>query len=353
MGGEAERSTGFRIASNIALIVASIAIMTWIATALDGQSAQSQTVMCYLLSGAAAGLVGYSELLSRYKDSPLRLFQTPATITYVLVNVAAGIVALDIIRILHVLQPAAHQPPDPALWLKQTLLASFGAIAFFRTSLFTIRISGSDVGIGPSAMLQALLNAADRMVDRDQAKTRAAAVKAVLANVDYQLARAPLPALCIVLMQNPEAADQDEMKRQIDALDRRQDIGDDSKMLLLGVYLIRIVGTSVLQRSVEALGTLIAKSGAPPVRQSEMAALMSTLDYAKAKTQLVDAVLKAVSDTKPEDEDAAKEQVQALDSRADMSADMKMVLLSAYLVRLVGFDKLKELIKAQGKAITK
>src|SRR6202040_1536601 len=111
------------------------------------------------------------------------------TAVYIMVNIAAGVFALGLLHIMGVLKSQSFEGPT---WLYQLMLASFGAIAFFRTSLFTVRVGGADIGIGPSAMLQALLSAADRMIDRSQAEDRAGRATDILKDVDYQRARAPL-----------------------------------------------------------------------------------------------------------------------------------------------------------------
>ena len=95
------------------------------------------TILCYWRLRCLLPLVGYGELISRYKDSPLfKLFTTFAASAYLLVNMGAGVMALDLIRIQQILATGDDW------WLKQTLLAAFGAIAFFRTSLFTVRVGG-------------------------------------------------------------------------------------------------------------------------------------------------------------------------------------------------------------------
>ena len=211
----------------------------------------------YLVVGGLAGLVGYGELVSRYQDSPGRLFGASSTPVYILVNLASGMAALGIVQATGVLKDTSPS------WLFEILLASFGAIAFFRTSLFTVRVGGTDVGIGPSALLQSLLSATDRMVDRDQAEGRAVDVAGIMRMVDYTKARAALPVLCLILVQSLTPSDQESLGRQIDSLDKRQDVDDNSKSIILGVYLIRTVGPDVLERSVSALGSQILKSPPP------------------------------------------------------------------------------------------
>ena len=237
----------------ITIAVVALALIGIIVFALPALEPTWATAFQYLVVGGVSGLVGYGELVSRYQDSPGRLFSASSTPVYILVNLAAGVAALGIIQATGTLSDTT--PP----WLFQILLASFGAVAFFRTSLFTVRVGGTDVGIGPSALLQSLLGATDRMVDRDQAEGRAEDVASIMRLVDYNKARAGLPVLCLILVQNLTPGDQESLGRQIESLDSRTDIDDDSKSIILGVYLIRTVGPDVLERSVSALGSQILK----------------------------------------------------------------------------------------------
>src|SRR3569833_2241525 len=217
------------------------------------------TLTMYVTVGVLTGLVGYGERVSRYHDRPADLLSASGTLLYVLVNAIAGIAALGSVLATNTLGST-----KPA-WLFQLMLAGFGAIAFFRTSLFTVRIGGTDVGIGPSALLQSQLTAAARMLDRGQAEGRAGDVANIMRNVDFKKARAALPAFCLILVQNVTPADQEQLGRQIERLGNRTDIEDQAKAIILGVYLIRAVGPDVLGRSVAALADLIVRIDPPAV----------------------------------------------------------------------------------------
>jgi hypothetical protein len=231
-----------------------ITLLVFLIPALTGAG---KITVEYIVVGTLAGLVGYGELVSRYQDNPGRLYGASPTPIYIIVNIVAGMAALKIIQATGVL--SGKSP----VWLYQMLLASFGAIAFFRTSLFTVRVGNSDVGIGPSALLQALLTAADRMLDRDQAEGRAEDVASIMRVVDYTKARAALPTLCLILVQSLTQADQESLGRQIDSLDKRNDVDAEAKSIILGVYLIRVVGADVLERSVTALAPYITRTPVP------------------------------------------------------------------------------------------
>jgi hypothetical protein len=176
---------------------------------------------------------------------------------YLLVNIAAGIAALLIVH--RFAMAAGSKVPR----LYEILLASFGSIAFFRTSLFTMRVSGADIGVGPSALLQSLLGAADRMIDRNQAQGRAIDVAGIMREISFDKARIALPSLCFILVENVTPAEQKGISDQIRSLAEATELSEDAKAVILGVYLIRQVGANVLERAVRALGAEIR--GQPPL----------------------------------------------------------------------------------------
>jgi hypothetical protein len=105
----------------------------------------------------------------------------------------------------------------------EALLAGFGAIAFFRTSLFTIRVSGTDIGVGPSTLLKALLDSSDMMLNRWQALNRGAQVRAIMEKVDFDKAKTALPTTCFTLMNEFPAAVQTSVGEQVKKLADRHD----------------------------------------------------------------------------------------------------------------------------------
>jgi len=210
----------------------------------------AQLVIVGLLSGA----VGYAELISRYRDDPRRLLAAQATALYIAANISAAIAALALVKLFDVFGGEAQRAHRT---LYEVLLASFGAIAFFRTSLFTARIGGADVGIGPSALLKSLLDASDLMINRGQAVARADEVKPIMDGVDFDKAKITLPTLCMTLVEYFPDDQKQELARQIEKLDSDASIVAGAKATILGGYLIRQFGAVVLARAVANLGPLI------------------------------------------------------------------------------------------------
>src|SRR5579859_4136781 len=122
------------------------------------------------------GVVGSSELISRYKDNAKETLGSWPAIFYIVINSVASVAALGLVR--------TNGWFTQSRWT-QILMAGISAMAFFRTSLFVVRAGDRDVGVGPSGFLQIFLAAADRAVDRKRAAARSDAVAEVMKGVDY------------------------------------------------------------------------------------------------------------------------------------------------------------------------
>ena len=196
---------------------------------------------------ALGGVVGSSELISRYKDDPGAAIKSWPAIFYILLNSAASVGALGLIH--------AGGWFATSRW-KEILMAGVSAMAFFRTSLFVVRAGDRDVAVGPSGFLQIFLTAADKAVDRQRASARSDAVARVMKGVDFNKAVKALPPYCLALMQSVSPEDQQVLKRALEALEQGES-EPSVKALLLGLELINVVGVDVLTTAVESIGDQI------------------------------------------------------------------------------------------------
>jgi hypothetical protein len=197
------------------------------------------------------GLVGISELVSRYKDAPAAALRSVPAIFYIAINAAASALALMII----------HRNPSwfTPRW-QQVLAAGISSMALFRTSLFTVRAGDRDIGVGPSSFLQIFLHAADRAVDRVRAAVRSNAVGQIMDGLDYEKAFRALPPFCLALMQNLSDEDQQALAKTLAALDA-SDVEPAVKLRLLGLALMNAVGVDVLTAAVGSLRDQIRSGG--------------------------------------------------------------------------------------------
>ncbi|HEX3041147.1 MAG TPA: hypothetical protein VHP56_03555 [Solirubrobacterales bacterium] len=166
------------------------------------------------------------------------------------INVAAAAGAFGLIRAFGwgFGQPGQSEAQR---WL-QVLVAGFGAMAVLRSSFFLARVDGADVGIGPSGVIESLLAATDRAVDRSRGTARSQAVRHLLSTVNWNQAREELPALCLGLMQNATSAEQQTLARTVEELDAG-DLEESTKVYLVGLGLMNFAGPNVLKGAVGLL----------------------------------------------------------------------------------------------------
>lgn len=151
----------------------------------------------------------------------------------------------------------------------QVLVASLGSMMVFRSAVFTVRVGDEDVAVGPSTLLTSLLAAADRGVDRMQAKTRAHEAGEIMRGVSFARAKLALPAYCLGLLQNVSAEDQADLRTAVDAL-AGSEMTDGQMALNLGLLLMNVAGPDVLSAAVDTLRDEISgdprRAPVPPQR---------------------------------------------------------------------------------------
>lgn len=215
-------------------------------------------MLAWALAPVFGALYGIAELAPRYRDAPLRAICTRPGALYVLVNSAGSVGALAVVRALDLdLGLASGSGRD----VMQTLVAGFGAMAVFRSSIFIARIGDSDVAIGPVAVLQTLLGVLDRGIDRTRAQVRAVEIRSLMADVSIEQATFDLPQLAFGLMQN---VPQPEQVRAAAAAEKilNSDCDVQTKIYMLGVALMNVTGRDAL---VAAVGLLRSK----PIMQAD------------------------------------------------------------------------------------
>jgi hypothetical protein len=206
----------------------------------------------YAVCAAIAAAIGFAELVTRYRDRPSDLFTSAAAWMYLALNAAASMAALLLVRSFGWDFGASGS----VIPLVQVLVAGFGSLALFRSSLFTVRVGDADVNIGPSTLLTMALNAADLGVNRHQAKLRSKFVTKSFAKVDFDRAKTALPVYCLNLMEGVPADDQKRLSDEVATLDAAE-ISKQMKTYNLGVALLRVTGTSILRTAVSDTGSEI------------------------------------------------------------------------------------------------
>jgi hypothetical protein len=208
-------------------------------------------------------LVGVSELVARYTDSPEDALSAWPGLLYIAVNMLAAGAAFGLAHGFNLLNFTLATSPatsQSARLLTETLVSGLGAMAFFRSSVFTVRVGGTDVAVGPASVLQVILNAVDRACDRERALPRAQFVSQLMNGVSFTKAADILPQFCFSAMQNVSVGDRQVVLDWIKLLKSDAAVDDDQKALLLGLRLLNIVGRDVLTKTVDGLGPQIRSS---------------------------------------------------------------------------------------------
>lgn len=292
------------------------------------------------------GLIGFGvgsvELIARYRDDPLRAILTLPALTYIFLNVIA---CVTVLAVLHIVRPEWLFPTNPSpgderqQWLVMILAAGFGAVALFRSSLFRIKAADGDLAIGPSIILDTLLAASDRGVDRMIAAPRGEAIAALMGDVSFDRAKTALPSYCFALMQNVGQQEQKAFSDQVNALSSVP-MDDRIRALNLGLALVNVVGERVLTGAVKDLRDLIKAD--PPVqerKEAKVAALMANVDFDKAKVVLPIYCFSLAPSTPASSRSALAETIDTLAS-SGLPQRVRSVTFGLALAQLVGVDVL-------------
>jgi hypothetical protein len=207
-------------------------------------------VLDYVVVGVLGLLVGAAELVSRYKDAPAGALRSGAAIFYMALNVAASLIALALIRVFD--WKFGLTVGGAALRWTQVGVAGTGAMALFRTSLFTLHVGEHDVAVGPGSFLQIFRDAADRATDRLRARARGNIVSKLMEGISYDKASHGLTTYCLALMQNVSDDEQLALTKSL-ALLNAADIDPAIKVRILGLSLLNVVGPNVLTAAVDSL----------------------------------------------------------------------------------------------------
>jgi hypothetical protein len=202
--------------------------------------------------GAATGII---ELIGRYRDAPFRALRTYGALIYIAVNVIASLTGLYLLQTVGTSFISETDPGKRAIY--EILIAGFGSLTFLRSSIFKIRFNDTDISVGPALLLDILLAAADRGVDRRRGADRAREVAEAMKDVSFDKAISSLPPFCFSLMQNLTNEEQSSISAQLDKVQKNIAIDPHAKSLLMGLLLMNFVGVEVLREAVSQLAPYI------------------------------------------------------------------------------------------------
>lgn len=290
--------------------------------------------------------VGASELVGRYKDAPFLTLWTPSAAFYVAVNGLAALVAYDLILEFQWFADVAHRQ-----WI-QALVAGFGSMAFFRSSLFTIKVGETDVAVGPGIFFQVLLFATDRACDRRRAWRRSSLVTTIMQGISFEQACETLPAFCFELMQNLPSSEAVRVRQAVDGLASSDTMTDAEKAFNLGLMLMNVVGSDVLASAVRQLGVRIQ---GPAEIDFDVFKKLQDVAFEKAFPVLAEVCFVMSKYGTPDEQGSKKKamlaEIEALKNRLGLDNETKVVMLALSLQQMVGDAVLDAALTQLGNSI--
>jgi hypothetical protein len=207
------------------------------------------------IAGALAGSVGLAEIVARYRSDPGFALQRLTAWSYILLNVAAGVGALFIVRAFGW---TFGQTGNVDLW--RSLVAGFGALAVFRSSLFVTKVGETEVNVGPNQVLTSLLDTFDRAIDRACAAKLVDGISEVeLEKLDPTRVMSTLPVLCLSLMQNFSAADQTRLAGELGKIQKNDLLKPREQMQATIVQLAKFLGNDLVGKVLTASASILVE----------------------------------------------------------------------------------------------
>lgn len=207
--------------------------------------------MQWIIVAALGGLVGVAELVSRYRDAPGSVFKTLSAVIYLAINGAAALLALYVVEAMD-WQFGGDTESQQQLF--KILVAGFGAMAFLRSSFFTLKIGEADVAVGPSAILTALLGTADRNIDRVRAVQRLKISSDVMAGFNIDRDLSALVSNVSAAMQNLSIEESTSLAAAAEAV-KNMNATDKDRSIALGLVLLNVAGEDLLRQAISSTST--------------------------------------------------------------------------------------------------
>lgn len=197
---------------------------------------------------------GATELMSRFQDRPFAALMSKPGLAYMALNGGAAALAYYLMVWWNI---GAGSTPGGSGEIQRVLIAGAAAMAFFRSGFFTTRIGDKDISFGPNLVLQVVLDALDRAVDRERANQRARLIVRIMGGVDFGQAKVNLTELCFSLMQNVREDERRKLTAEIDGIGKLEGLSDEARSMALGLRLMTIVGEDTLDAAGRNLGTML------------------------------------------------------------------------------------------------
>jgi len=227
---------------------------------------QTKAHAWYLVLSASLGaFIGFAELVSRYRDEPMRAVSTRPGVLYITLNGAVGACVYGIL----VRYSKSILPSLSGDLLLTSIVAGFGGMAILRSKFFTLQTAaGEDIPIGADAAITAFLNAADRGVDRNRAVRRIELVREASRRVIDPTAARDFFQVSLAAFQSLPELERESASRDIEAV-YKTDYPSRLKVQALCYGILSRTGEETFQVMIDGLVEYLR--GTDSLEQQELA----------------------------------------------------------------------------------
>jgi multisubunit Na+/H+ antiporter MnhC subunit len=209
-------------------------------------------------------LVGFAEILSRYRDEPLLATFTNSGMTYLAINGAISTIAFATLR-RYPTQIFSGLNNDLML---TAMVAGFGAMAVFRSKFFSFKSSdGTEVPIGPAIVLDTILKMIDQKIDRHRATARQTRVFEAMFGITDFSRTADYVVASLNSFQNLSGDDKKAISDGIKDLKARTDWSGALKSLALGFMFLTVAGDENFDVVVANIKKYLSTQQTPKIQQ--------------------------------------------------------------------------------------
>lgn len=200
------------------------------------------SLSAFLLAVAVGAAVGLSELLSRYRWSLASIASSFAGWCYLLLN--GGVAALAYRAALDWGFGSALQG-KPEFW--RVLLVAIGAMFLLRSSLAQVRFGDHEIGLGLVSILEVFSRHAERRIDQVITSERWSKVDKACTKLTFRATVAYWTAVADTALVSQSENERAAFRATIEKIDKMP-VDDDTKMRLLAMALLGLLGNSLFER---------------------------------------------------------------------------------------------------------
>lgn len=208
-------------------------------------------VLCAMI-GAVTGSIELMQRYSRGTNLAL-LFWNPWAITYVAVNLIIALISYLLIQTDSI--PGLNLSlAEPSGQFGAAIVAGIAGMLLLRSAFVSIRTGDHEYPVGPGLLLDVLVEQVDHRLDQGRAVQSFQQVLEIMKDVDATKAAVSLASLALQMLERTSKDTQEEVRKEIDAIIRREDLLPRAKALLIGIAIQKVAGVNVLQQAIRSLG---------------------------------------------------------------------------------------------------